>query len=239
VASRPDPPDLEGFIEDSFFLDRLPPGSRERLIRYYEPFRERIEYAMQESFEPETMSWRDWRNSYWDYLPPAPLEELKMPDDEIRALERAAATDPSALTRLTSVRIRRCEGVLWVWVHVPSVRIDIDGSLARHGVPPELAPEVAGPEGPEGSVEITIHDYMTGGEVPLSGGPGRAAPKRAWALACLDISSGVFALTTLPKPRVRDVAGPMLLDLLTGRFITGLSLTTGVRAVPREGDPTA
>jgi hypothetical protein len=99
VSSRPEPPDLEGFIEDSFFLDRLPPGSRERLVRYYEPFRDRIEYAMQESFDPETMSWRDWRNSYWDYLPPAPLEELKMADDEIRALERAAATDPAALTR--------------------------------------------------------------------------------------------------------------------------------------------
>jgi hypothetical protein len=80
---------------------------------------------------------------------------------------------------------------------------------------------------------------MTGGEVTLSGDLGSSAPKpkRAWALACLDVSSGVFAFTALPTPRGRDVWGPMLLDLTTGRFITGLSLTPGVCVGPGEGDP--
>lgn len=73
MSSRPDPADLEGFIEDSFFLDRMPAGSRERLIAFYEPYREQIERDMQ-AFDPETESWREWRNSYWNWrsLPEPP-----------------------------------------------------------------------------------------------------------------------------------------------------------------------
>lgn len=97
MASRPDPPDLEGFIDDCFFFERLPDGAREKLIAFYEPHRRRT-----------------WRNDFWELLPQH-HEDLFMADDDFRALERAAVDDPQARTRLTMAMIRRRSGVALVW----------------------------------------------------------------------------------------------------------------------------
>lgn len=221
MSSRPDPPDLEGFIEDSFFLDRLPPGSRERLIRYYEPFRRLIEHAMEEDYDPETMSWRDWRNSYWSLLPDAPLEEIKMSDEEIRALERAAVTDPDALLRLTAVRLRRAEGVIFVWVEEPMRPVL---NLGRGPTPP---PEPATP--PAGALEVTVHGVSFGGDLVIGEGasqPRTPPDRRGWVLACLDVQDAIFARVDLP--RATGVSGPGLLELHTGRYVSRVSFSGSV-----------
>lgn len=210
MSSRPDPADLEGFIEDSFFLDRMMPGSRERLIRFYETHRERIEYAMNEDYDPETMSWRDWRNSYWDCLPKPPLEELAMSDEEIRKVERdALAGDPQARHKLTTLRLRRRSGFVWLWIEVPlSAPLNIGG--------PPLPVPVAVP--PPGTVELTVHGYATGGEMVLDGRPQPpATPKRGWALACLSVEAGILGREEFPKSEY--VSGPHLLDVESFRLV--------------------
>ena len=205
MSSRPEPPDLEGFIDYSFYFDRLAPGTRERLIAFYEPHRARIEYAMNEDYDPETMSWRDWRNAYWNHVLPEYPKEITMSDEEARALERQviASGDPGARLKLTGLRLRRRTGVVWVWIEVPL------HTPMNFGGPPAPTP-VARP--PAGTIEVTLHGYATGGETVFGGGPQPpATPKRAWVLACMSVEAGVFGREDLPS--TENVSGPHLLDI--------------------------
>lgn len=74
MSSRPDSCDLEGFMDDS--LVNLKDDERETIVRqfveFYEPHRKSIEYSMRHDYDPETMSWRSWRNARWDSLPNPP-----------------------------------------------------------------------------------------------------------------------------------------------------------------------
>lgn len=222
MSSRPDPADLEGFIEDSFFLDRMMPGSRERLIRFYEPHRKQIECAMNEDYDPETMSWRDWRNAYWGCLPEPPLKEIKMSDEEVRGLERAATHDPEAMSRLTLTRFRRTDGVVWLWVAEHGCRIDLGGGIGIHTLD-------RNPVGPPGAMEVKVIGFRDGGDVSLVDSERVTPPvpteRRAWILACLDVVGAVLGREVPPEGR--DVRGPFLLDLATRRLV-GLSVSSPV-----------
>lgn len=71
--SQMDLPTLEFFIQDAWFLEKMPAGSYEKLLAHLEPHREEIESQM-EWFEqhPGEASWRDFRNTIQHYLPECP-----------------------------------------------------------------------------------------------------------------------------------------------------------------------
>ena len=151
-----------------------------------------------------------------------------MSDEALRELERAAPNDPAALTKLTAERLRRNEGVVLVWVAERNIRIDLGGGSAIR------SPE-RNPLGPEGAIEVVLRGFLSGGEAALFGSPGALVPvedKKAWVLACLSVTDAVFG--RLHAPGGRDVTGPMLLELHTKRFLTGISVTAGVSAEPGQ-----
>jgi len=143
----------------------------------------------------------------------------------LRELERAAKDDPSALTRLTVERLRRREGVLLVWI---AERGDYRIHLGDHSL--RVSPTA--PVGPEGAIEVVLRGFASGGEATLSLPTIPVAPpeKQAWVLACLDVVACVFGLSGSAPLVVggKDVSGPMLLDLRSGRFVSGVSVTAGV-----------
>ncbi len=222
MSSRPDPPDLEGFIDDSFFFDRMPLGARERLVAFYEPFREQVESAMVDDYDPEEQSWRDWRNNYWQwYLPEPPKETMSMPlDEDIRGLERAAIADGGYfLGRLANARLRVGSGLIWLWV-------------ARQGPP-------TNPIGPRNAAEVVVGNLVLGGALSIaeSSAEPRVPPvRRGWIEACLDLEEAVFR-----GPRStdgRDVDGPFLVDLATRRY-ANLSRGDGISITQPTASPVA
>lgn len=60
--------DMESWINDSFFWDRCPPQSFEKIVAILEPCRVDLEYQIAD-FDEDTQSWRDYRNAMWDCIP--------------------------------------------------------------------------------------------------------------------------------------------------------------------------
>jgi len=59
---------FDEWVEDSFFS----PTTQEQLEQIkalIEPYREMIDNKLDHDFEPETMSWRTYRNSLWSCIP--------------------------------------------------------------------------------------------------------------------------------------------------------------------------
>lgn len=59
---------FDEWVEDSFFS----PTTQEKIAEIkllLEPYREMIDNKLISDFEPETMSWRTYRNSLWSCLP--------------------------------------------------------------------------------------------------------------------------------------------------------------------------
>lgn len=144
-----------------------------------------------------------------------------MSDEEVRALERAAAADPTSRKKLTIERIRRGEGVLWLWVAQHACRIDFGGAF---GV---TIPENS-PAGPPDAVEMKVVGFSNGGDLVVSGDFTTVTPpvpkeRRAWVLACLDVTAAVLGREVPPPGHA--VHGNMLLDLASGR-LTHLSITS-------------
>lgn len=57
---------LEAFIEDAFAFPRSDGVSCADTVRKYEPVRDYIEFQLLECYDPDTQSWRDFRNSLMD-----------------------------------------------------------------------------------------------------------------------------------------------------------------------------
>jgi hypothetical protein len=137
-------------------------------------------------------------------------------DEDLRLIERQARDgDRAALVRLTHTRLRTGLGVLWAWIEkLGDYRINLGiGSSLR--VPP------ASPEGPPGTIEMIVRGFSTGGDVSLESRfePPPPADRKAWVIACLDVERAVFALYPY-FPNGKDVDGPYLLDLASGRMIS-------------------
>ena len=59
---------FDEWVEDSFFS----PTTQEQLNQIkalIEPYREMIDNKLDHDFEPETISWRTYRNSLWSCIP--------------------------------------------------------------------------------------------------------------------------------------------------------------------------
>ena len=59
---------FDEWVEDSFFS----PTTKEQVDRIkllLEPYREMIDNKLDSDFEPDTMSWRTYRNSLWSCIP--------------------------------------------------------------------------------------------------------------------------------------------------------------------------
>jgi len=146
-----------------------------------------------------------------------------MPDEALRGLERVAKDDQTALTRLTAERLRRNEGVVFVWIGDTHPRLQSPSN----------------PQGPAGSIEVMLRGFMTAGEVPFGTPPGMLIPvidKRAWVLACLNITDAVFGRF---QSNGRDLTGPMLLELHTKRLGSGFTITAGVTIAQKPVDERA
>ena len=62
-----------GCLPESWPTKMLNPIIQDRLVAFYEPWREQIEYRMREYDEDESGSWRDYRGMVvWDGIPDPP-----------------------------------------------------------------------------------------------------------------------------------------------------------------------
>jgi hypothetical protein len=155
-----------------------------------------------------------------------------MSDEARRELERAAGHDPIALTRLTAERLRCKEGIVLVWVERPLATFVMlsSGGVASERWPTTIPwPATPAPlaRGPEGSIEVILEGYATGGDTVLFGQQPPPAPKRAWILACLDMASFVFEFTLGSGP-----APVGFLDLGSGRLASFGAISRNVAVGP-------
>jgi len=70
---------FDEWVEDLFFT--VPREKFKEIKLLLEPYREMIDNKLTNDFEPETMSWRTYRNSLWSCLP----EEINQKTAEILA----------------------------------------------------------------------------------------------------------------------------------------------------------
>lgn len=137
-----------------------------------------------------------------------------MADDDLRALERAAAHDPQARVTLTALRLRSGRGVVWLWVELPERLRSMDvrgGYFECKAVTPSP------------TLLVEVNGFQSGGEIRIgiSSGPdgpdAPPAPKRGWALACLSVEDAAFGRETIPASA--NLAGPLLLDIESGQLV--------------------
>ena len=59
---------FDEWVEDSLFCS-ITPDQLGRIKALLEPYCESIDIKLVEDFEPDTMSWRTYRNDLWLYIP--------------------------------------------------------------------------------------------------------------------------------------------------------------------------
>jgi len=59
---------FDEWVADSFFSPTTQ-EQRDQIKALLEPYREMIDNKLDRDFEPETMSWRTYRNSLWSCIP--------------------------------------------------------------------------------------------------------------------------------------------------------------------------
>jgi hypothetical protein len=59
---------FDEWVEDSFFCP-ITPDQLSRIKALLESYRESIDNKLSVDFEPDTMSWRTYRNDLWLYIP--------------------------------------------------------------------------------------------------------------------------------------------------------------------------